>query len=202
VRRALVLTVLLVAACSGRGDDEVRTATTTSGSSSSVTATVDWTARTIAVDGDVPFDVNFCEGEAPMLCLVDDGTTLGAIELLSYDDEIDDFAAWGADFYASVETDRRTACPTYALDGDTPVPAPFGDRNGVRYGFTGTVDGTVVERVVGVVANDDGTVHLLVANALAGNDVQTCLHREAELPVTAMDAVEPVLLALAAGSSF
>jgi hypothetical protein len=57
--------------------------------------------------------------------------------------------------------------------------------------------------VVGVVANDDaGTVHLLVANALAENDDQTCLHEEGELPISAMDDVEPVLLAVAAGSSF
>jgi hypothetical protein len=206
MRRVLLLCVLLAVAAGCTGDDdEVLTDTTTStpAPAEPVTAQVDWTARRISVDGDVPFDINFCEGEAPMLCIVDDGTALGAIELLSYDDVIRDFVAWGNDFYASVEADRRTACPTYELQGDVPTPAPFAGAEGVRYGFTGTVESTVVERVIGVVANDEsGTVHLLVANALAEDDVQTCLHKEGELPVDAMDEIEPVLLALAAGSSF
>jgi hypothetical protein len=206
VRRALLLCVLLaiVAACTG-DDDEVLTDTTTSTTAAAdpITAEVDWTARRISVDGDIPFDVNFCEGDAPMLCVVDDGSMLGSIELLSYEDVIDDFAAWGNDFYASVEADRRTACPTYELHGDVPTTAPFAGAKGVRYGFTGTVADTVVERVIGVVANDGaGAVHLLVANALAENDEQTCLHKETELPIAAMDAIDPVLLALAAGSSF
>lgn len=165
-----------------------------------MTATVDWSTRTVALDGDVALDVQFCEGEAPFLCITDDGAHLGVIELATFDGPVDDFDAWAASFYESIETDRIAACdPTYTLDGQEPVVASFAGALGVRYGFVGSAGGRPVEQVLAYAINDAGSLRLLVANALADDG---CLSRESELPLEVMDELEPVLAAVAAGSRF
>jgi hypothetical protein len=201
-RSLLLLPILLVAACGRGGDGAVVAAPdpTTTAPPVPVTATVDWRARTITIDGDVPVDVNFCDGDAPMLCITDDGTPLGIFELASFDGLVDDFDAWARTFFESVESDRVAACdPTYELDPQSPVAASFAGALGVRYGFVGTAGGRPVERVVGYAINDAGSLRILVANALADDG---CLSRESELPLDAMDELEPVLAAIAAGSVF
>lgn len=202
LRRSLILLPILLAACGRGGDGAVVAAPdpTTTQPPAALTATVDWRARTITVDGDVPFDVNFCDGEAPLLCITDDGTQLGVLELATFPEPVTDFDAWASSFYDSIASDRVTGCdPTYALDGEKPVAASFAGAVGVRYGFVGTTDGNPVERVVGFAINDAGSLRLLVANALADDG---CLHRESELPIDVMDELEPVLAAIAAGSRF
>ena len=202
LRRSLILLPILLAACGRGGDGAVvaapdRTSTTVP---VPLTATVDWTARTIAVDGDLPFDVNFCDGAAPFLCITDDGTPLGSVELASFPEAVTDFGEWAASFYDSIASDRVVGCdPSYVLDGEEPVAAPFAGAVGVRYGFVGSTDGRPVERVVGYAINDAGSLRLLVANALADDGG---LHRESELPLDVMDELEPVLAAIAAGSRF
>lgn len=203
LRRSLILLpILLVAACGRGGDSAVVAAPdpTPTVPPAPITATVDWTARTITMDGDVAFDVNFCSGDAPLLCITDDGTQLGVLELASFPEPVLDFDAWASSFYDSIASDRTAGCdPTYALDGDKPVAAPFAGALGVRYGFVGSAGGRPVERVLGYAINDAGSLRLLVANALADD---ACLARESELPLDVIDDLEPVLAAIAAGSRF
>ncbi|HEX4905452.1 MAG TPA: hypothetical protein VFU93_08370 [Acidimicrobiales bacterium] len=203
LRRSLILLpILLVAACGRGGDGAVVAAPdpTTTQTPAALTATVDWAARTITVDGDVPFDVSFCDGEAPLLCITDDGTHLGVLELATFPEAVTDFDAWASSFYDSIAADRTVGCdPTYALDGEKPVAAPFAGALGVRYGFVGQTEGRPVERVLGYAINDAGGLRLLVANALADD---ACLARESELPLDVIDDVAPLLAAIAEGSRF
>jgi hypothetical protein len=204
VRRlaALVLVACVLVACGDDDDDPTATTTTTSRIvEGGTSATVDWTARTSTIEGDTGFDVAFCDGDAPLLCVERDGEALGVIELNEYPDgAVADFDAWAEDFYDSMRADRIEGCdPDYVLTGDAPEPARLSTLDGVRYGFTGTVAGTVVERVLGYAANDGTTLRVLVANALGE---ESCLAREGELPIEIMDDLAPVLDAIARGSRF
>lgn len=192
---------ILVGACGGDDDDEVVATTAPTPTTVPVDVEVDWVERRIVVDGDVAFDLNFCDGEAPVLCVSRDGAQLGVLELGTYEGEaVADFDAWADDFYESMRADRIAACdPDYELDGDVPRSAPFARRDGIRYGFTGLVDDRVVERVIGHAVNDGADLRVLVANALADDG---CLARESELPLAVLDELEPVVAAIAAGSSF
>lgn len=202
LRRSLLLLPILLAACGRGGDGAVVAAPdpTTTRPPAPVTASVDWAARTITLGGDTRFDVNFCEGDAPLLCITDDGVHLGVLELATFDGPIADFDSWAGSFYETIETDRIAACdPTYVLDGEEPVVASFAGALGVRYGFVGRAGDRPVERVLGYAINDSGSLRILVANALADDG---CLSRESELPLEVMDDLEPVLAAVAAGSRF
>lgn len=196
---ALAIALAVVAACSGGGD--TTTAPTVPVADSTVTADVDWAARTVTVTGVDGYDIDFCEGEAPILCVTRGGEWIGGIELLSFSGGtlLDDVDRWFADFVTSMGDDRRMGCdPAYEIEGDDLEPASFAAADGHRYGFTGRIDGRVVERVIGYAADIDGTTHLLTMNALADDG---CLAREGELPVDAVDDLEPVLAALAGGST-
>lgn len=198
LRATAVVLALLVAACGGNDDNGASAPSTTSTSAPSVTATVDWVARTVTVDGDTRFDVAFCEGDAPLLCVSEGGAALGAVERSLFPSPVADLHAWARANYASFARDRSAGCdPDYVLDGENPSPAHFGEIDGVRYGFTGRVGGRIVERVTGYVASTDAGLDLLVANALVDDG---CLSRQSELPVDVMDDLEPLLGALAAGS--
>jgi hypothetical protein len=201
LRRSLLLLPILLAACGRDGDGAgVAAPDLTVPPPVPVTAVVDWDARTVALRGDTRFEVQFCDGDAPVLCIAEDGSHLGAVELGSYEGTVEDFREWADVFYESVETDRVAACdPTYDLDGERPVVASFAGGLGVRYGFVGVADGRPVEQVLGWAINDAGRLRILVANALADD---SCLARESELPLEAMDDLEPVLAAVAAGSRF
>jgi hypothetical protein len=195
LRRALVLLPLLLLVACGGGDDPDVAAT--EDDPVAPVATVDWAARTIELDGDLPFDVRFCDGDAPLLCVTDGGAQLGVIELATFPSSaVEDFGAWASSFYASMRADRVEACdPGYELEGDDVAV----DGEWMRYGFTGAVDGVATERVVGYARNDGSSLQLIVANALADD---ACLARESELPLGAMDDVEPLLAAIVAGSTF
>jgi hypothetical protein len=197
----LLLPVLLVLVACGGGDDPDVAATEDSVPATPLSATVDWADRTIRFDGDTRFDVNFCSGDAPLLCVSDDGTQLGVIELATFPTAaVDDFDAWADDFYSSVAADRQAACDaSYSLDGDSPSPALVGGMSGVRYGFAGSVGDEEIERVVGYAVNAGDDLRLLVVNGLADD---ACLSRESEVPLGAMAEVEPLLEAIAEGSQF
>jgi hypothetical protein len=205
LRRSLSLVLILLAACGGSGDSEGDAATTstsapTTSTTSGITASVDWTSRTISIAGPTPVDIRFCDGDGPFLCVRRGAELLGSVELARFDGEVADFDAWAEDFYDSMAADRAVGCdPAYRLDGDDPEAAPVAGALGVRYGFVGRVRGVPVERVLGFAINDGGSLRILVANALADDG---CLHRESELPLDAMDELEPVLAAVAAGSRF
>lgn len=167
-----------------------------------IEAAVDWASRTVEVEGLDGYGIEFCEGDAPLLCVERGGEWIGVIELASFPDEeaLDEgIEAWADDFVTTMAEDRRVGCdPAFEVVGDEPTPAPFAGEDGHRYGFTGRIDGRVVERVVVHVAAVDGTLHLLTVNGLADDG---CLSRESELPVDAVDDLTPVLAALAHGST-
>lgn len=199
---AVVLAAIL-AACDGSGAGSEQAATTTvPPAAPSVTASVDWEARTVEVDGLEGYEIEFCEGEAPFLCVSEDGEWIGGIELASFPgDELlaGGAQAWLDDFLSTIADDRRRGCdPGFEVTGDDLEPAPFAGADGFRYGFTGTIGGRVVERVVGHAVVVGGDSHLLVLNGLADDG---CLAREGELPVDAVDDLVPALAALAEGST-
>jgi hypothetical protein len=179
----MTVAVLPLVACSDGGDDG---------------ATVDWTSRTATVTG-TDLGVAFCEGEAPLLCITSpEGGSLGVIEHAEFE-AVPDLDAFAADFAASMETDRTEHCnPSFELEPDETTPTTLFGEDGVRYGYTGTVAGELVERVVGHAAIVDDRLHLVVANFLADDG---CLARESELPIAMVDDVEPILDAVAAGST-
>lgn len=192
----------MIAACSG--DDDPTAATTTSTSTTSttapaVTASVDWTARTVTVDG-TSYGVAFCEGDAPLLCVTSpSGEHLGVIEHAEYD-PVPDLDGFADDFAASMREDRVSHCdPDFALEPDETTPTTLFGEPGVRYGYTGTIGGDVVERVVAHASLVEDRLHLVTANFLA--DDGGCLSRESELPVDAVEDVEPILDAVVAGST-
>jgi hypothetical protein len=206
LRRSLALVLILLAACGGSGDSESDAATTsttvrrTTSTTAGITASVDWTARTLAITGPAPVDIRFCDGDGPFLCVSRGDELLGSVELARFDGEVADFDTWATDFYDSMAADRIAGCdPAYRLEGADPEVAPVAGALGVRYGFVGRVRGVPVERVLGFAINDGGSLRILVANALADDG---CLHRDSELPLDAMDELEPVLAAIAAGSRF
>lgn len=187
-RRTLALLALLplAAACGGDGGAAASTtlAPATTAAAPGVTAAVDWTARTITVDGHDGPPVAFCEGAAPLLCVGEPGELLGVIALVT--------VAGGA-------ADRREGCdPDVELEAHETADADVAGHDGFRYGLTASIGDRVVERVVGhgAVVGDD--LHLLVLNALADDG---CLARESELPLDVARQLEPVVAAIAAGSS-
>jgi hypothetical protein len=202
LRRVLPL-LLVIAACSG-DDDPTATSTTTSTTSTTapanaVTASVDWTARTVSVDG-TSYGVAFCEGDAPLLCITSpEDEHLGVIEHADFE-RVPDLEGFAADFAASMTEDRVSHCdPDYELDPDDTTPSTLFGEPGVRYGYTGTIGGSVVERVVAHASIVEDRLHLVTVNFLA--DEGGCLSRESELPIDTVEDVEPILDAVVAGST-
>ena len=205
---ALFASMVLLAACGSGRDAGAPAASSTSTSTSTppgsaVTATVDWAARTVDLKGASGYEIRFCDGDAPILCVARDGELIGGIELVTFPggaEALDDGAdAWAADHYRTLTADRREGCdPAYELDPDEIEAVTFAGQQGYRYGFTGSIDGRPVERVIGIGAARGDDLHLLVLNALADDG---CLAREGELDLTAAADLDRVLDALAAGSA-
>jgi hypothetical protein len=198
-----VMVLALLAGCGRGSTSETAAPTTAPVANVPVTATVDWGARTVEVAGLDDYQIRFCEGEAPILCVSQGGEWIGGIELGSYADGATMLAAgveaWVEEFMEWLVDDRRRGCdPGYDVAGDDIAPAPFAGSTGWRYGLTGSIDGRVVERVVRHIVLVDGVLHSLGLNGLADDG---CLAREGELPLEAVTDLEPALAALAAGST-
>lgn len=202
LRRVLPLLLVLTAAACGADDDPddaaPSTTTTSTTAAPAVTASVDWTARTATVEG-TAYGVAFCEGDAPLLCLTSpEGESIGVIEHAWYDD-VPDLESFAEDFAASMTRDRTEHCdPAFELEPLETTPSTLFGTDAVRYGYTGSIDGREVERVVGHAADIGDELHIVTANFLADDG---CLSREMELPIDAADELEPVLDAIVAGST-
>ena len=205
----------LLAACGG-GDDASREAAPTSTITSmpgDVAAgeaiSVDWTTRTIEpaeVDG---WTLEPCEGDAPLVCLSrGGGEATGAVELSEFalssftalEDKrgLDALEALADDAVTALAADRKEGCGVdYAVEADETVPQQVLGTDGLRYGWTATVDGEVVERNVSYAAIVGPTVYLLVAGAL---EPDGCMERLSEFRVDDLDDARPVLDRIAAGS--
>ena len=196
---------LLLAGCGADDPAPVSTPPSTTTTTPPVAASVDWAARSLTVADAEGYAIEFCEGEAPVLCVTRDGAAVGAVELASFPvSSIDvladgDLAAWADDFAGAIARDRAAGCGDgYAVEADAPEPARLGGAEGIFYRLTGTLDGRTVERVAGVAAVVDGQLWLLTANALEDGG---CLSREHELGVDDLDRLTGTLRALAAGSA-
>lgn len=212
---AIAVSAMLLGACSDDSTASPSSTTTTTTPESPAAVEVDWAARTVTGVEDPRFTVDFCQGEAPLLCFTgDDSEHLGAIELLNYPtagyDVVDAVIARGGDESDALEAiadglvttmaaDRAEGCGDgYEVVPDEPVPAVVAGEDGVRYGFRGVVDGTTVEHVVTHALIDDGTVWILTA---AGYDDGGCLPREGEFDVAGLQAAMAVIGDLAAAST-
>jgi len=163
-----------------------------------VTATVDWTARTVSVTGS-SLGVAFCEGDAPLLCVTDGaGAALGVIEHAEYD-PVPDLEAFADDFAVTMRRDRTEHCnPAFELTQTETEPSTLFGADGVKYGWSGSLDGEVVERVIGHAAIVEDRLHIVTANLLGEGG---CLARESELPLQVLEDAEPLLDAIVAGST-
>lgn len=207
-RIALVMALLLAGACSSGSDHDDPSDNTTTSTAveivQPVRASVDWKARTVSISDSRGYTIEFCEGAGPLLCVSKPGEdVLGVIELISRTDgaELTRVGApdWAEEFIASIAADRAKGCdPAYKLTPDRTIGADVAGRPGFRYSFTGAINGKTVERVVGFGTVIQGDLHILVLNALADNG---CLNRESELPLADAKKLEPVVAALASGST-
>lgn len=196
-RVALVIALLLAGACSSgsdKTDESSGDTTTTFTIPPRIEASVDWRARTVSVEGFDQYTIEFCEGAGPLLCVSKPGEdVLGVIELITRSDR--SFNA--PSFLADIERDRKQGCPGYVMRGKSRT-ADLAGVAGTHYSWTGELNGRTVEHVVGIAAVNNAGLHILVMNALADNG---CLNRESELPLTDATKLEPVLVALAKGST-
>lgn len=203
---AAVALALVVAACGG--DDD-----TGRGPTDPPAATVvDWTARTVTVDGGA-FAVAFCEGEGPFLCFSRAGEVVGTAELVDFPttshdivtgvhaeggSDLDALRALATDFVTHFTADRAEGCgPDYVVTGDTVSELSVGGHDGLRYGFSATREGQRLERVVQYSVIDGDTLFLLTAGGL---EPESCLPREGEFTVADLEAALPVLDRIATGS--
>lgn len=219
----VVALALALAAC-GDGSAEAIPPTTTPTTGAAPTtsvdpaptigdAAVDWAARTADVDAP-GWEVAFCEGDAPLLCVARDASPVGVVEHLAYPvasvetlagalddgDATAELEAWAGEHVATFTADRAEGCGDgYEVRGDPVVSASVGGTDGIRYGFTGSVGGRVVEHAAGFAAVEGERLVLVTASGLADDG---CLARESELDVEDLEAFLPHLAAIAAGSTF
>lgn len=167
-------------------------------------ATVDWPARTSDIPAVGGLDIAFCDGDAPLLCVNIGDDVQGVIEHVNRPGEGKDLVqgaeAWTAKFFASITADRRKACDaSYELTPEPTRDVTVAGQPGFRYSYSGAVGGEPMERVIGFGVVIGADLHLIVTNALADN---ACLFRESELSLPVARKIEPILGAIAAGSSF
>lgn len=98
--------------------------------------------------------VEGCEGDAPLLCVVDGERQVGFLELGSYPlptdpdrDDADHLASAMADFVDGMRADRATGCPDLEFETVPAIEATIGGEPGLRGGFRLVDDtGREVER--------------------------------------------------------
>lgn len=154
----LMLTIgLLLAGCGDRaagGEDP--------GPGSQPTPTadtiVDWNDPNDVAHFEGGWTVGACEGEAPLLCVVRSGETVGLVEAMTYDvdsfDNLDPAAtpdanllAFADGFFEALATDRADGCGAdYGFQPFEPASFRLGGVQGITYGFAGTMaDGSSSE---------------------------------------------------------
>lgn len=155
--------------------------------------TIDWSDRTIAGALAAPWAIAFCEGEAPFVCVANDGHALGSIELLDWDLEGLDLDAWATDHLAWIAADRTEGCGDgYRVVADPVQQVTVAGRDGIRVSVTGLdADGTPVERSVLHAWDHQGRRFLLAAHGYADD---SCLGRSfSDFTVADLRSFEPLL---------
>lgn len=161
---------------------------------------VDWSARTLEVATTSPWEVAFCEGEAPFLCITRGGEHAGAVELIDHLVSSPSLEQWAAAHLSWASSDRAEGCPAgYRVEGDPVRDVKVAGRDGVRLSFTGFDEtGRKVERVVLHAFTQLGRHYIISA---AGYEEGSCLGRQlSDFTVEELEMLEPLLDRLAAGS--
>ena len=171
---------------------------------------VDWNDRS-TVDIELPsgWRLTACEGDAPFLCMfMPDGTPEGTIMLLDYelpggtDTSRSAVEASALELQQMTEEDRQFVCgDDYSLEPHELEELVVGGLPGYRFGYT-IVDpaGALTEHVIIHLAFDAGR-RIIVSTAFS--DPDACPGQDPErdeLPITAIDDVEPHLDRLVAES--
>jgi hypothetical protein len=173
-------------------------------------AVLDWASRTGEVAA-LGWTAEFCEGDAPLLCVARDGAYVGSVELLRWPlHEVPAAAAVlarggsvyqalafaAADLLGVLEADRRIGYgPGYTTVGDVPAVLAVSGGSGLRSGYSGIFEGRVRERTIQYRVILGDTVFLLSATA-----VETPM--EGEFRIADLGAALPVLDRVAAASRF
>jgi hypothetical protein len=129
--------------------------------------------------GDVPSDgfvVEVGEGAGTFLSVSDDaGQVLGYVEIVGYPtdtftiftstDKSENYQALVADYYQVFESDRQSIYGAgYEFQAEEPEEVPVGELTGIRYGFTGFLDGDVVERYRNYAVIQGDFLYIMVAH--------------------------------------
>ena len=140
-------------ACGGDADggkEVPRDPTTTSTTATGAPLAVDWRARTVTPSSVGPWEVRFCEGDGPLICLHRDGTLRGALEVNTFPlDSFDDpsLDAIAEDTVRTFQADRKDGCGAdYVVRADPKRSYPVLGTDGRRYGWSVPKDGAIVER--------------------------------------------------------
>jgi hypothetical protein len=161
------------------------------------TLVADWTGP-FTIDLSNGWRVEHCDGDAPMLCVVDGDTHVGVIELAEFPlgDAYDgDDSAYldghVASFLAEMRADRESGCAHLDFEPEPTAEVEVGGAPGYRSGFVMTDDaGDVLERHIVYVAVHDGA--LFVVNA-AAYDEGACLERLGEFHVADLEILREYL---------
>lgn len=173
---------------------------------------VDLSPGGAAVSLDNGWTVQHCEGDAPFLCVRDSArTVLGTVEYASYPIDDDLAAAVGegrvlealeaqaTDRHEWVARDRAAGCGEgYEYRGAPVTRTTVGGQPGVRFAFTGVVDGREVERHRSYSTFHAGQLWILSAPA---SDPAGCMATDlAEFAPADLATFEPYLDRVVAGS--
>lgn len=134
----------------------------------------DW-SNPFAFDLPNGWTLTHCEGDAPMLCLLDGERHVGFLELGEYPlpaEAGDDARAYldrhVQDFLDAMREDRAVGCPALSFEPTPPLEVEVGGQPGVRAGFRLVDDrGAEVERHVLYWTAVDDTVFSITAPAYA-----------------------------------
>lgn len=180
--RTLLLTLaaaLTLAACASGPSEPGPAApasTTTPTTEASGSLAVSWTG-TGAVDLPNGWTVRDCDGDRPQVCIYDEGTFLGDVELLAGfplapEEESGEPGAvaiqWAQRMVDDFRADRAQGCAAFRFEPLEVVGARVGGRPGARGGFTLTDgEGRVVEHVVNHYVVVDGQMTIVNTDAYA-----------------------------------
>ncbi len=118
------------------------------------------------------WEVRDDSGGGPFLAVFSGAERLGTLELLSFPLEPDfnpqlgfaELEEWLDAFYSDIEADRAAGYGEgYSFEAHTPQPVSFGSFCGIRYGFTGILNGETFERFIGHASFDATNLYIVTA---------------------------------------
>ena len=189
---ALLVSILVLSACDGRGaaSTSAVTSTTAAETTTSAAAVDPWIWGIDEVELGDGFALGPCTGDADQFaCLAKDGSVIGSAERLSLpaesfdfldevNDPVESMQVIADDYLATFSADRQSSCPNLEFRDLVPTEAVIATLPGLRYGFEELDDGRIVEKnvIYGVRAGE--TIDLFTFAAIADGG---CLSNEGEL---------------------